>query len=205
MTGQRRWQGYVGSGLVSALGLLGMIGIYVSMRHVASLSANLSELQRLLQATQTSLVRAAASVAKPDTDWRQAGQTPPPASVCADADRLSRDLQAQLGAFRSSLRDEFSAWAEALMPRAGEGDGPDEPTDEPAEAADPEARVRARQAVEGLIEDALARSAWTEADRDGLRRALHALSPHESKTYLLELSDAVNQGRIDLQTDGPLF
>jgi len=122
MTGQRRWQGYVGSGLVSALGLLGVIGIYVSMRHVASLSANLSELQRLLQVTRTSLVQAAAPVAKPDTAWQPAGGTPPPAPGCADADRLSRDLQTQLDAFRSSLRDEFSAWAEALMPRAGEGD-----------------------------------------------------------------------------------
>jgi len=182
-----------------------MIGIYVSMRHVASLSANLSELQRLLQVTRTSIARAAAPAAKPDTAWQPAGGTPPPAPVCADADRLSRDLQTQLDAFRASLRDEFSAWAEALMPRAGEGDGPDEPADEPAEAADPEARARARQAVEGLIEEALARSAWTEADRDGLRRALPALSPLESKAYLLELSDAVNQGRIDLQTDGPLF
>lgn len=205
MTAQRRWQECACMGMVSVVGLLSIVGLYVLMRHVASLSANLSEIQRLLQAAQTSLVEEAAPAAKPDTVWLPASETPPPALACADADRLSRDLQVQLEAFRSSLRDEFSAWAEALMPRVGEGDGPDEPVETPAEAADPEARTRARQAVERLIEDALARSAWTEADRDGLRQALPALSPHESKTYLLQLSDAVNQGRIDLQTDGPLF
>jgi len=81
-------------------------------------------------------------------------------------------------------------------------DGSPEIPAPPAPATIPNAKeAAAASQAQSVIEAAISRRAWTEADADAMRDVFPAMNPDQQGEVLRQYSQAVNQGRLIPQTD----
>jgi hypothetical protein len=55
--------------------------------------------------------------------------------------------------------------------------------------------------AQDLVAAAISRRQWTESDAEALRSQFHSLSAEEQAEVLRQFSQAVNQGRLAVETD----
>lgn len=114
-----------------------------------------------------------------------------PALQAAEAQALDA-LRAEL----VRLREELTALQASLQPEA--------PTARP-ESPPPPASIASGQEGHGLIDLALSRGRWDEADAERLRLLLAEMTDAQRMEVMLRLNRAANEGRLRLETRGPPF
>lgn len=137
---------------------------------------------------------------------RKAALAPAPAAQLEALDRA---------ALRAMLREELLALRDARPgePAASSATSP-APTapvpaatdSEPTPAAPP-TREQDLQYESGrqILDGALARGTWTDADRAGFRGIIMTVTREQRLELLAELAPAINEGRLKLVTAGPPF
>ena len=70
-------------------------------------------------------------------------------------------------------------------------------------AIDDDARVE-RERATSIVDEAVARGEWTEADRDALLEELEPLPGPTQAEIVARFADAVNRGALRITTDFPL-
>jgi len=97
---------------------------------------------------------------------------------------------------RRVVREELAASAGAAHGR-GQGSAAAVTEPEPPSAEQAAAKLRASS----LVDAAIARRQWTDADVDALRAEFHQLTPEQQAEVMRDYAVAVNQGRLVPQTD----
>jgi hypothetical protein len=105
-------------------------------------------------------------------------------------------------ALRAIVREELQR---ALSERASAAEEKSPTQPEPATAAPNEADIKAFDSARRTVDEGLRRGTWTTADRDRLRETSGALPPDMRDELIKPLVVAANQGRIHVETQGPLF
>lgn len=94
------------------------------------------------------------------------------------------------------LREELTALHAELRPEA--------PAARPEPPPSP-ASISSGQEGHGLIDVALSRGRWDETDAERLRLLLPEMADAQRMEVMLRLNRAANEGRLRLETRGPLF
>jgi hypothetical protein len=122
----------------------------------------------------------------PDGAARPAVSTPAAAPAGGAAGMLTAED------VRRVVREELNARTPAGASVASVPAVPPEIT--PAQAA-------ATQQAQAVLDSAIARRSWTEADADAMRETFDELTPDQQSEILRQYAVAVNQGRLVPQTD----
>ena len=98
---------------------------------------------------------------------------------------------------RRVVREELDSRASALSNARDDA--------RPAKESPTPAQVAKALEARSVIDSAIARRTWTEADSEALRENFYALAPDQQAALLETYAAAVNQGRIVPQTDRAPF
>jgi hypothetical protein len=121
------------------------------------------------------------------------GGTATPAAVPSTAPVTLDDL-------RRVVREELAALPAGAATRATAGSGLENST-----ANSVVEQNSAATQARAVLDAALSRRSWTEADREALHAQFLAMSPAQRDEWLLQYSQAVNQGRLVPDSERPPF